>query len=581
MTIYKKAKSLGFVRIANLAIAAVAVLGLAYAGFAYAEPGNGNGGENGNGGNVDNQAAAETVDFCHAPADDITKAKKFMDEPLSSWENNGGNGHNSHTGDFLILDQDDEDLCDAIIAQTQCADGIDNTDAEDTLIDAQDPGCHTDGNASNAGSYDPLDDDETNIVIPPAEMGSITIQKSVTGTSTPSTWSFSFSGIVGLSALTSSGSSFSTSSIAVGSYVVTEGSLPANWTNDGVACTGDTDVATSTNSATIDLDNTENVVCTFTNHYQAPDVPPVVGPSGSITIVKAVTGTSTPSTWSFSFSGLIGLSVLTESNSSFSTGATTTGSYVVTEGTLPANWTNESVICSGDADVATTSTSATIDLDDTEDVTCTFTNHYQAPDRNPNTSTISGQKWNDVNGNGTKDEGDNGLAGWIISIFANESLVATTSTDGSGNYSFINLDADLDYWVCEDVQGGWAQTSPVIVSDGTVNCTNGTVGYSAQADEEPGDFLNKDFGNHQDDVPSGDDDDDDNGGGGGSSRRRSSSDDDDDDGEVLGAQTTTIPAGVPNTGFGGMSGMATGVSSLGTLLSLFGGLAVFAGKKEF
>ncbi|HEX4362980.1 MAG TPA: LPXTG cell wall anchor domain-containing protein [Solirubrobacteraceae bacterium] len=40
----------------------------------------------------------------------------------------------------------------------QCADGIDND--QDGLIDAADPGCHTDGNAANSASYDATDNDE-------------------------------------------------------------------------------------------------------------------------------------------------------------------------------------------------------------------------------------------------------------------------------------------------------------------------------------------------------------------------------------------------------------------------------------
>jgi hypothetical protein len=93
-----------------------------------------------------------------------------------------------------------------------------------------------------------------------------------------------------------------------------------------------------------------------------------------------------------------------------------------------------------------------------------------------------------------------------------------------------------------------------------------------------------------DDDDSGDDDDDDSStsGGGGSSSRRSSGDDDDDGevlgataGEVLQAQTAVLPAGAPATGFGGMSGMAgEGASALGGILSLFGGLALFAGKTK-
>ncbi len=45
---------------------------------------------------------------------------------------------------------------------TQCSDNIDNADSEDSLIDENDPGCHSDGNASNSESYNPNDNDETN-----------------------------------------------------------------------------------------------------------------------------------------------------------------------------------------------------------------------------------------------------------------------------------------------------------------------------------------------------------------------------------------------------------------------------------
>lgn len=41
---------------------------------------------------------------------------------------------------------------------TQCNDGTDNDG--DSVIDANDPGCHTDGNADNPGSYDPTDTSE-------------------------------------------------------------------------------------------------------------------------------------------------------------------------------------------------------------------------------------------------------------------------------------------------------------------------------------------------------------------------------------------------------------------------------------
>jgi len=42
----------------------------------------------------------------------------------------------------------------------ECSDGQDNADLEDSFADISDPGCHTDGNASNPVSYNSLDDDE-------------------------------------------------------------------------------------------------------------------------------------------------------------------------------------------------------------------------------------------------------------------------------------------------------------------------------------------------------------------------------------------------------------------------------------
>jgi hypothetical protein len=43
----------------------------------------------------------------------------------------------------------------------QCSDGVDNDN--DAKIDTADPGCHSDGNAANAGTYVPSDDDERDV----------------------------------------------------------------------------------------------------------------------------------------------------------------------------------------------------------------------------------------------------------------------------------------------------------------------------------------------------------------------------------------------------------------------------------
>ncbi|MBP6904556.1 MAG: hypothetical protein KBB91_00680 [Candidatus Pacebacteria bacterium] len=48
----------------------------------------------------------------------------------------------------------------------ECSDDIDNLDTEDTLIDIEDPGCHTDGDPLNDASYDPYDPSEQNSCLP-------------------------------------------------------------------------------------------------------------------------------------------------------------------------------------------------------------------------------------------------------------------------------------------------------------------------------------------------------------------------------------------------------------------------------
>jgi hypothetical protein len=58
-------------------------------------------------------------------------------------------------------DPNDDDETDG--GTTQCSDATDNDG--DGVIDADDPGCHSDGNATNPDSYDPTDDDETDQVV--------------------------------------------------------------------------------------------------------------------------------------------------------------------------------------------------------------------------------------------------------------------------------------------------------------------------------------------------------------------------------------------------------------------------------
>lgn len=89
--------------------------------------------------------------------------------------------------------------------------------------------------------------------------------------------------------------------------------------------------------------------------------------------------------------------------------------------------------------------------------------------------TISGMKYNDLNGNGRKDNGEVGLAGWTINLKGpgiNGPIVSTV-TDTNGNYSFTGLKAGT-YTLSEVMQvatPAWRQTdhpSKIKVQSGMV-----------------------------------------------------------------------------------------------------------------
>jgi len=101
----------------------------------------------------------------------------------------------------------------------------------------------------------------------------------------------------------------------------------------------------------------------------------------------------------------------------------------------------------------------------------------------PDYGSVSGMKYEDMNGNGSND-GDSGLLGWLIELRDSESqLIDSTTTDGSGNYSFQDV-LFGDYYVCEVEQSDWMRTQP-----GESNCQAVTV--------NPGEETSSvDFGNY-------------------------------------------------------------------------------------
>ena len=83
--------------------------------------------------------------------------------------------------------------------------------------------------------------------------------------------------------------------------------------------------------------------------------------------------------------------------------------------------------------------------------------------------SISGMKYEDKNGNGKKDAGENGLSGWTINLKKGNTTASTTVTRADGTYSFTGLTAGV-YTLSEGSKLGWVQTDhpgSVLVRSGT------------------------------------------------------------------------------------------------------------------
>lgn len=79
-------------------------------------------------------------------------------------------------------------------------------------------------------------------------------------------------------------------------------------------------------------------------------------------------------------------------------------------------------------------------------------------------SAIAGVKYHDRNGNGTREENEEGLSNWMLYIDANndselDSGEPTITTDSNGRYEFSNLDV-RNYVIREIFQPAWFQTAP-------------------------------------------------------------------------------------------------------------------------
>ncbi len=86
------------------------------------------------------------------------------------------------------------------------------------------------------------------------------------------------------------------------------------------------------------------------------------------------------------------------------------------------------------------------------------------------TGSLTGMKFNDLNGNGIMEPNEPGLPNWQISL--DITMIAPVTTDANGYYSFSGLPPGT-YVVSETNQTGWIQTLPSLPGTYTVTLSEG------------------------------------------------------------------------------------------------------------
>ncbi len=149
------------------------------------------------------------------------------------------------------------------------------------------------------------------------------------------------------------------------------------------------------------------------------------------------------------------ISTTTDADGNYSFNGLTTGSYTIRE-VQQTGW------------VQTTSNPSAINITSGTNITGIDFGNFQL-------GSISGQKFQDTDGDGIKDAGETGLSGWSIFIDTDNDGIKdageiSTTTDADGNYSFNGLTTG-SYTIREVQQTGWVQTtsnpSPINITSGT------------------------------------------------------------------------------------------------------------------
>ncbi|MFA6512027.1 MAG: SdrD B-like domain-containing protein [Patescibacteria group bacterium] len=229
--------------------------------------------------------------------------------------------------------------------------------------------------------------------------------------------------------------------VETGAYTITENQKPGYHVTN-VTC-NDNNFGASI-SADIMVNKDQNVTCSFINTRD----------TGTVTFNKVIPGYPDAKTlFEFRADGRI-----FHDNES---GTFQTGEYTVTENDVEGySFDSASGICEYDEKTHDITMNVTADGG-----TCIITNTRDI-------GTISGVKFNDLNGNGVRDAGEPGVAN--VTINANNGM--STTTDGTGAFAFMNVPTG-QYAVSEVVPAGWIATTPASVNVTVVKNETASVAF--------------------------------------------------------------------------------------------------------
>jgi hypothetical protein len=110
-----------------------------------------------------------------------------------------------------------------------------------------------------------------------------------------------------------------------------------------------------------------------------------------------------------------------------------------------------------------------------------------------NTFILAGTKYHDRNDDSARQvDFEEGLGGWTVEVYdSTDTLVASTTTNATGDYSFL-LPAG-DYIVCEVLESGWGQSHPA----NQICSADSSLGAGGHAVALQADSFGNDFGNFE------------------------------------------------------------------------------------